>query len=456
MKRNFFSPLCIAILALAGNALAQQPAPPAAPAPVPDTIKAIAPFLDPQVMAVVRIDAAKIDLKVAEDWVAARMREGGDKNDKRIDEFVIQMAAQRAEGEKMLGAFRDAGGRDAYVVISTTDMFAGAPPVIIPLPPGADGDKISALFPPSAGLERINNILVLGPEPTRARLKEMLKTAAPKPIDPNLLAAIGTATPDAAIHVALAPSIGVRAVFSQLAPTLPPQLGGGPTAPVLRGLRWATFTLQMPPTPSLRVFIQAENPQAAEAIEKVLHSGLAAGSKAFLELAALPKNAGEAESMKRFAEMVPTIAPKRDGDRLAIVLGEQNVKEMTVVATSGILRARAQAMQVQSMSQMRQLLMACQIWSAEHKREWPDDLASAIESASLPATIASNPAKPGTGYTYIKPPKDAKDASSRIALYAEETIEGGRGVGFMDGHAEWMKEEHFQETLKKQNAEVKK
>ena len=455
MKRRIFSPLCIAILLFTGNAIAQQPAKPPTSQPLPETIKAIMPFLDQAVMAVVRIDTAKVDLKAAEGWLGARIREGAAKDDKRVDEFLKDAADWFAEGQKMLSAFREAGGRDAYVVVSTVDVFSGPPAVVIPLPPGADGDKIAKLFPPDSKLERINNVLILGSDAAHARLREMLKAPA-KPMDPSLMAAMAEAGPDSAVHVAIAPSVSVRAIFAQLAPTLPPQLGGGATGPVVRGLRWATLSLQMPPTPSLRMLIQAETPQAAEAMEKVAGAGLAESRKKLDEQAALPKNAGEADSIKRLADMVPKISPKRDGDRLAILLDERNMMEMVSVAANGILRARQQAMQVQSMTQMRQVLVACQMWTAEHKGEWPDDIATAIKSAGLPETMAAHPSNPDVRYTYVKPSKDSKDASTRIVLYEAEDFGGRRGVGFMDGHAEQMPEEQFNQLLKKQAAEAKK
>ena len=101
---------------------------------------------------------------------------------------------------------------------------------------------------------------------------------------------------------------------------------------------------------------------------------------------------------------------------------------------------------------MRQLLLACLLWANDHKGEWPDDLAAAAKAAGINTPdLLKNPGKPGTGYTYVKPPPTQKDpgTSTTVAIYETEPSPDGRNVGFADGHVEFLKEPEFQAALKK-------
>ena len=138
------------------------------------------------------------------------------------------------------------------------------------------------------------------------------------------------------------------------------------------------------------------------------------------------------------------------------ILDEPRLQELVGVASNSLVGARRQAMRIRSASNVRQLGLVCHVWANEHKGEWPDDLASALKGQDVPAQVAENPSKPKTGYTYIKPPKDAKGTTTRIVIYESETDGDGRNVGFMDGHVQWMTEKQFQSALKAQQAAEKK
>ena len=79
-------------------------------------------------------------------------------------------------------------------------------------------------------------------------------------------------------------------------PTLPEEVGGGPSSVLTDGLRWAAVGVDLPPKLALRVTIQSKDNAAAEALEK--------------ELAVLWQKLGENEEVRR---SVPNLQRTRQG-----------------------------------------------------------------------------------------------------------------------------------------------
>lgn len=437
----------------------------AAPAPEPsDPADVLAPFLDEQVVAVVRVDASRVDLKALETWLVKHLRAGQPDGNAAHAEAMKEIAGElqkiREPMEQGLAQFLAAGGREAYVILSPTELAANTgPAAIIPLGKGADPDKLMALIGAAPGAappemaERAGDVILFGTPAVRAKLRGATreqKANKTSPANAELIAALAGAEPDVAVQVAIAPSADARRAFAQLAPTLPPQLGGGPTEDLARGLRWAAVGIKLAPTPSVHAVVQAEDAKAAESIEGVLRKAMTAAVESLNAMAAQPQNKGEAPMFTSLARLLTALAPAREGDRLVLAVDDRGLAEVARVSGAGLAQARRSAQQVQSMTNIRQLLLASHMWAADHKGDWPDDLPAAMKAAKLPAQLAVNPRAPKTGYTYVKPSKETKDPSTRIAIYEETPDVDGRAVGYMDGHAEWVKEEEFQRQLKAQ------
>lgn len=445
----------------------RAPAAAADQAPAADTAKVLAPFVDDRLSAVVRIDLGRIDLKAMQGWLLDQLRAGRPADNagaqaEAIEELSKQLPKAFEAVEKSIASFQAAGGREIYLLLDLNDLASSIPPAaIIPIGPGGDADKLLKMIadppggePPQPMAERVGNEAILfGSKVTRARLLAIHDDKSKRTANPDLLAAITSAGPDVAIHIAAAPSPDARKAFEQLAPNLPPQLGGGATADIARGLRWATLSIKFPPQPSIRVVVQSTDAKSAESLEKIVGTAAAFGAPALDILA--QANKGEASIFHGFARLIESLTPKRDGDRVLLTVDERGLTNVGRVMISGLSNAREAAFRVQSQTNIRQQLIACLQWAATHQGNWPDDVASAMKALNFPpgtiAQLAANPREPkNPGYTYIKPPKDAKTASARIVIY-ETTPDGqGRGVGYMDGHAEWVDEARFQETLKAQ------
>src|SRR5207248_1413895 len=77
---------------------------------------------------------------------------------------------------------------------------------------------------------------------------------------------------------AVIPPPDMRRALEELLPTLPPQLGGGPTATLTRGVRWASLAVRPPPEPSLRLVIGSQDARAAADLLGVIDAALKLGA----------------------------------------------------------------------------------------------------------------------------------------------------------------------------------
>jgi hypothetical protein len=445
----------------------------AASAAAVDPARRVEPFLNDQVFAVVRVDATRVDAKALESWIVARMNAeaaksgGGAADAERINAAAKDLARPGAEMEKFLADFRAAGGHDLYALFGMGDLMQqNGPVLLIPIEAGTDVNKLEAMFahegPAAAGkfTERVGDMLLAGTEAQRQPLRQVhenrTKNAAG---NADLLAALaamsqggGDANDPPAVQLAFAPSAESRKAFEQLAPTLPPQLGGGQTSDITGGLRWATVVIALPPKPSLRVTIQARDAAAVDSLDKTIRAAVDAGVKAAEARAAKAGNGGNASMLREVAKILPSLVPAREGtgDRLVLAMDDAKLSDLAGVISSGMVMARGNALRVKSMSHMRQLILECVLWANDHKNEWPDDLAAAAKAYGAGDTL-KNPRGGKSGYKYVKPARDAKNSNERIVIYETDAIDpDGISVGFMDGHVEFMKEAEFQKRLKDQ------
>ena len=61
-----------------------------------------------------------------------------------------------------------------------------------------------------------------------------------------------------------------RKVVGETMPTLPPELGGGPTAVLTQGLQWVNLAIQLPPEGSIAMTVHSTDADSAEAMAGVL------------------------------------------------------------------------------------------------------------------------------------------------------------------------------------------
>jgi hypothetical protein len=432
--------------------------------------KTIASFLDEQAFLVVRFDSRHADPAALHNWISDRLRTGLAKDDPQAQQAnaaAEDLAMPRKEAEKFLRDFHAAGGQDIFVIVSAADIMGQNPPaVVVPLRAGADAEKLSSMFDmmmpvpiaPAGVVQakanlatRMGDALVItATDSVRERIRSVQEGKVKRAENTELLSALSADAPGD-LRIALAPPPGVRKVFEELLPTLPPQLGGGPSTQLTQGLRWAYLDVKLPPQPVLRVVVQSTDAQAAESLGKVIDKAIAGGVKE-LE-AGQDDNQRVTRRKNALAGLLPKFAPKPQGDRLVLAKQEQELNEMSGVMVISLIQARTSAKRVQSISNIRQQLMVGLMYSSDHKGEWPDDLSAQFKKYDASPVVAINPQDPKSGYTYLKPsPGAVKAASSRIVVYESTPNEEYRGVGFLDGHAEIMLEEQFKKALQVQQA----
>jgi hypothetical protein len=216
----------------------------------------LAPLLDNDTFALVRVDVDKIDIPAAyalaeqvPDLLA-------------INSYLppkVELAASMAK------AFRAAGGKDFYILLGISDFNEFFPSAIVPLGPGADPDALAKVVR-SQTTERLGDVLFSGSHKTLARLQAL--KPGPRPGLQRALAAVA----DSAVQLVVIPTDDSRAALEQL--ILPRILGDAHARPLIRESLWIAAGFSFAPRASLKLAIGAPDAQTAERIKSALGSFL--------------------------------------------------------------------------------------------------------------------------------------------------------------------------------------
>jgi Protein of unknown function (DUF1559) len=294
--------------------------------------KTIAPFRDEQAFAVVHIDLTRVDVDKLRDKLIEITKENRE-----------EITRDMAFFGKKLAAFKDAGGKDVFMVFSLADM-PELPFVVVPLHEGTDVEALLRLRAemhlfPGGKAEKIGNALVAGSKRAVARLRTL--KAEPYPDLARAFAAAG----DSTMQVLLLPSASSRQIVEQLLPTLPRELGGGPSTVLTRGIQWAAAGQEATPKMQLRLVIQSEDTKAAQK----LHDWIVRVLKRLAEVPDVQR------AVPDFARIASTMTPKIEGDRLTLNLDETSIVAALLPA---IQKVRTSAGIQQSINNMKQIALA--------------------------------------------------------------------------------------------------
>jgi len=243
---SLIRPLVLTLVCLPGLAVAGEARP-------------LTPRVDAETVAVVHVDLSRVSVDALVEFMGQRMP----------DEKPM-LAAQGRMAADLLQAFRRAGGRDVYVLVSvSTPAPLSGVLLEIPLGPQADETALRTLLGPAAkAARRVGDSLVLPAGPTAA------VPATFRPVERPELAAALAAVSDAPVQVVLIPPASTRRVVEELLPQLPPALGGGPSTVFTRGIRWAALGIDLPPQLAARLVIQATDARAAAALQPPWTAGM--------------------------------------------------------------------------------------------------------------------------------------------------------------------------------------
>ena len=412
--------------------------------------RVIAPFVDEQTVLVAHLSLAekgrqpRADLDAVHALIVEIVRTAVPAEEDAT--FALRDVQEaKAAADRWLGNFRKAGATELYAVVSITDLPAHPQPfMVVPVVEGADARAIAGLLcngsptgsttRPAEGqsgdlwtAEQLGPAIFCGARSTLDRLRSA------KPADrPELIKAFEAAS-DTAAQILLLPTPDSRRVLEDLIPTLPPSLGGGQITAVTRGVMWAAIGINTQPQVSLRLVIQSENPQAAQALSKVCD--------------AIFKAALADERLRRevtnLEEIIGLLQPSVAEDRLVLTVDAEKAQASLTRAVAPLLsQTRERAQRVASLSNIKQIMMACLMYAADHKGQWPEDLESLAAAKLLPASVLVNPLRgPGKpGYIYVRPAPSSDKTDPRAALVYEAHTTWGEGicVGYADGHAEFV------------------
>ncbi len=303
--------------------------------------KVIAPFIDEQTFAVIRVDMTRVS-------VDALVNELGRLFPERKDDFA-EGSAQASDG---IARFTKAGGKDVYFVVTTALVPHGPPGFfVVPIYPGVDEKALRAALPgaglpgPVRAAQRIGDALVIA---EREAMLEHVQRLKP---DPRLeLAAAFQAAGDTAAQALLLPPADTRRVVEETLPELPKQIGGGSSKVFTRGLTWAAAGIDLPPRLAVKVVVKSEDAQTAEALRAKL-----------LEVLRIVGQIKEVrQHVRNFDQAVAVLTPKVEGDRLVLVLseGSEAIRTLMTALTVPLDQARQVTRRQQSVNNLKQIGLA--------------------------------------------------------------------------------------------------
>ncbi len=265
--------------------------------------QAIAPFVDNQTLAIVRVDLAAFDASETVELLAV---------------FLQMTDAQRDQAAALVAPIRvfsnalPAGGQaDIFTVVSFSDLASVPFFFVLPLEtnPAAAAigmeirRGIAEQAHTEAAMERLGDVIVTG----SARTVERLKKA--KPVAREDISQAFEAVEESPLQVLLVPTAAVRRLLQVTVPSLPAELGGGPTKPLTESIEWVAFGLHLPPSDTdARFVVQATSDEAAA----VLAIGIAQ------QIEALGQRDDVRQAIPEFDDLATRLQPQIAGRRVTV------------------------------------------------------------------------------------------------------------------------------------------
>ena len=412
-----------------------------------DLAAQVAPFLEAQTLVVAHLDPGRLDV----DSVFGRLLESGAGvvPPEEQQGFFSQLDRMKEAVSKWTSSLQTAGGRGLFVALSPADLpgfyavvplaakhsVQGLSELLRQAQPWGRHNKSSPLR--LEAFDKVGDALFAGAEAAADRL------AGAKPVPRPELAEAFAAAEAAPVRVALIPSSDCGRVLHELPCGFPDEIGGGNTGQFTDGLTWASLSLDPAPGVSLRLVIHyATEEDVTRAADAFM--GLLAKTG---EILAAP--AGRSAEDGHWEELTPEIA----GTQLTVSLSHGAMIGFVEDAIGpAIRRARSKAKATASMSNIKQLLLACMVFANEHKNQFPADIYQPDVKKYLgnaADTVLRNPREPKRekGYAYIGldgPITKLRSPATRILIYEAHDAwpADGLNVGFADGHVERIMDEH--------------
>jgi hypothetical protein len=264
-------------------------------------VQPLTPFIDDQTIAIVRVDALRLDqvkIKQVANSLAAD----------------FDLKGNPAAWLSWQSAFLKAGGQELYLVFSMATIPADPCFAIAPVPAGADVQGIKAAlgempYFKNAVRESMDSAVFAGSKEALERIKRS------KPTVRKEIAAALEAGRQSAVQVVIVPTADNRRVIEEITPTLPELFGGGSIKVLTRGIQWASISLGAPPAITLHAVVESESAEAAQQLARLIKLNVA-------RIAKLPSAEKMFPGLGALAsDLIPTVT----GNRLTLSLDENKV-----------------------------------------------------------------------------------------------------------------------------------
>jgi hypothetical protein len=297
--------------------------------------KFVAPYIDEQTFLIAHVDFSRIKIDSVIDTMCRLIPD--DKED---------LLQGKALAQQVIDSFLKAGGKDVYLGYRThmRDFVF----FVVPLGDKFDQQTIekSPIFKGFL-LIRNGNVMLGAVEPRKAMAQLEKNTPDPRP---ELATAFETAG-DAAIQVLLLPPKYSKRVIEEIMPQLPKEIGGGPTNVITKGCNWAALSINFTPQITARLVIQSSDASSAAALSTLSADVL----KHVAELPPLK------QQLPTFADLIPYLTPKADGDKLVLNIDERNAELSNLLDKAQVTlisQARDSVKRMNSMNNMKQIGLA--------------------------------------------------------------------------------------------------
>ncbi len=407
----------------------------------------VLPLLDNQTYAVLAVDSDHINIKATLDKALEWMSQNN-LDDAPAAEMTNEVAATRAFLEKWNQDFRQAGGRKVYALAHAQDGLQ----FVLAIPLTKDGNRkaLASLMEPllkntpfaSFDKQMKGEWLLMGKTEVLARM------ISAKPVERKDLAQALEAMAGGGIGIAVAPASDQKRVIQEMLPQIPIGAIQVPTASIIKALSWVSLDLGFPPETHIKLTAQTSSETDAKELNETV-------GKVLKSLSSLVDDAPAKIMVDALNSKLTT---RRDQNRLTFNLDKTALEQVIMEQLlPSLAKAKIKSQAIYKMNHAKQIVLGCLMFQNDNKK-WPANL-KLLTPYIGSAEVLKTPDHPEreVGFEYLIPGQGhgKYPASQHILIHEIFSAWPNTGlcIGFLDGHAEIMKDKsRFDQLLSETKA----
>ena len=413
----------------------------------------IQPFLEDETAAVVSINLDSINTQTVYDELMYYIAEYLDQAD--ADNAATHLNSLKIMLDGYIGQFKNEGVSSINIVVSMYDLPAFY--IVVPHKSGSECASVKALvqmltltelknvpFISLDTFENVGDVMFIGNSKTLNRLRVNSN------IDrPDIKKAFETVD-SYGIKLLYTPSGSLQRVIQET--TFPVTQAGdiGTGSDFTDSVQWAAAGLNMKKDIDLTYVAQSKSRDAAAKAMVLIEK---------IQAHILQNKPWIKQQYPQVDSMLAAIKPDASGSQLTKTINKMQIrKSLAPVMEACFKSAKIQTDIKISMSNLKGIATACAIHMNDHNNQMPGSLEELIKTADYPARGLVSPLEYcGTGYIYrgddLNGNFNKKDKIIIVFERFEKNCDTYYIVGFMDGHAEYMKADAFQNALEADNTQ---